>query len=1011
MTESVRLIDPTFEQIFDQFPNPLILIHQDGKIIYINPKTSDVFGYANAEFIGKKLYELKFFPQESLTIIFRSFKELIKTKLPKEVEISITKKDGSLVWENFVISILKIENKELIQVHATDISDKKRKEQELNEVEKKYFHLFNNLPFAVWILDLKGKVLDCNSYTDKLFPLFKCRELIGKNLLDLSDIYTKIKHQIKTSPNISPEDFKKLIRARVVKLLSGQKITPLELHFKNKDGSKTWLKFHSSLINIENQKLIQVTIEDISESHEMRDKIKKSQENYSFISENANDMIAIINKKVQLEFVSEGPLKRILGYDVEDMVNKRLARFIHPNDVTATYRAFFEGVKKGENAIEIRFKNKQNKYVWLEIKGKWYEERGVIISRDITERKKFEEALIKSEMRQKLILENLNDMIYIIDEKLNAEYINESVFINQLGYSFEDVTKLNPLHAVHPDDYQKAIKAIRNGIKRGSGSVDLRLRGKKGNYMIYHLTGKFFIDIDGLQKVLIISNDITAQKEFERKLIESEERYRLITENSSDLIRIFDNKFKIKYINKAHFEILRYTNDELIGTTARKITHPDEKEAVNNFVKTLLKEGEARRIGRIRHKNGNWKWFDIWTKLIPDSKNIFRGLVISRDITQRRELELKLKKSEEMYRLIAEGASDLIHVTDINYEIEYINKEAHQKVLGYTLKDLEKGRRGFFIHPDEVKDVLEMNKKVVKTGEGSREGRYKHKNGAWLWFEIQATKIVDEKGKINILVLSRDISRRKMIDDLIKEENKKLKQLDDLRKEFVNRASHELKTPLTSISGAIQLIPKISGQPFNTQTLELLDIAASGCERLKTLIYNILDISRLDNFAFELKRKPENIVSIIIECVKEMKYLINEKGIVMSVNTPKEVLITLDKSRIEQVIINLLSNAVKNTQVDGEIKIKLVKWNQYIEFSIQDTGIGITKSEMIKLFKRFGKVERILREDDIDLEGSGLGLYISKEIVEHHGGKIWVESKGRNKGATFYFRIPFDIDY
>jgi signal transduction histidine kinase len=178
-----------------------------------------------------------------------------------------------------------------------------------------------------------------------------------------------------------------------------------------------------------------------------------------------------------------------------------------------------------------------------------------------------------------------------------------------------------------------------------------------------------------------------------------------------------------------------------------------------------------------------------------------------------------------------------------------------------------------------------------------------------------------------------------------------------------------------------------------------------GGKRLKILIENLLDASRIESEKLKLNLKKENIVEIVKNCINENRYLANKRNIILELNLPEVVNIEIDKIRIEQVITNLLSNAIKNTPKKGIIRIKLEEKGNSVYFTIKDKGIGLTEKEMEKLFTKFGKIERYGQKMDVDIEGSGLGLYISKEIVDLHGGHIWVESAGRNEGSTFYIKL------
>jgi len=219
--------------------------------------------------------------------------------------------------------------------------------------------------------------------------------------------------------------------------------------------------------------------------------------------------------------------------------------------------------------------------------------------------------------------------------------------------------------------------------------------------------------------------------------------------------------------------------------------------------------------------------------------------------------------------------------------------------------------------------------------------------------------------------------------------------------------SHELKTPLVSVSGGCELLLTIYGEQLSKGELERIERIEKGGKRLKHLIDNLIDISRIDYEKFKIVRKPNDLSAIIREISKELNYSIKDRKINLMLLLPESFQINLDRIRFEQVIMNLLSNAIKNTPPNGEIVIKLIKKENFAEISIHDTGIGISLKEMDMLFTRFGKLERYGDGFEyIDIQGTGLGLYISKEIVNSHEGEIRAESEGRNKGSTFTVRLP-----
>jgi signal transduction histidine kinase len=193
---------------------------------------------------------------------------------------------------------------------------------------------------------------------------------------------------------------------------------------------------------------------------------------------------------------------------------------------------------------------------------------------------------------------------------------------------------------------------------------------------------------------------------------------------------------------------------------------------------------------------------------------------------------------------------------------------------------------------------------------------------------------------------------------------------------------------------------------LDPQDLEIIAIAKRGCRRLKSLINNILNVSKIDASKMILKQEKVQFKKMIKNCIEELKFLIENKEIDLKTDIREDIMIIGDQLRIEEVIMNLISNAIKNTPNKGIITVCLRKHRNKAFFSVKDNGIGITKDKMDHLFKKFGKIEREMLREDINTKGSGLGLYISKEIIKIHNGEIWAESEGKNKGSTFSFFLP-----
>lgn len=379
-----------------------------------------------------------------------------------------------------------------------------------------------------------------------------------------------------------------------------------------------------------------------------------------------------------------------------------------------------------------------------------------------------------------------------------------------------------------------------------------------------------------------------------------------------------------------------------------------------------------------------------------------------RDITERVETEQKLKDSEQKFRHLFEESPLMIVLVDRDGKIIDCNKQLinhleyeKSEVINNNIRDL-----GDLIPYEHLNNIIQKFNQALKLDFTEPvEFQIKKRSGELFWVRIHYS-IIQIEGKTYVQVIIEDIENEKQAEMMVKKELKKLKELDIMRKNLITRISHELKTPLTSIFGISQLL-LLKQDDLNIQSMSnFITILYRGSVRLKALIENLLDASRLDSDTLELIKERENIVSIIENCISEMMHLAKSRDLTVYQELPDDLYFEVDKLRLEQAIINLLSNAIKNTPRGGNIFINLSEDNGYIDIKIKDTGVGLTNDEKKMLFIKFGKIERYGMDLGVDIEGAGLGLYISKELIELHGGEIMAESEGRNKGAKFTIRLP-----
>ncbi len=611
------------------------------------------------------------------------------------------------------------------------------------------------------------------------------------------------------------------------------------------------------------------------------------------------------------------------------------------------------------------------------------------------------------EEKYRFITESVNDVISVFDKNLNLIYINNAAQ-RLSGFSKDEVLGRKPQEFMHPNDINRSIKIFQEALKTGEGLGEFRLKRKDGSYIWLEVNARIVHDKNGETNAILVSRDITNRKLIEKKLKESEEKYKIITEHANDLICIIDEKFKFEYINEnVHEKLLGYINKDIIGKHVGLFIHPDDLNYAIESFQDAIQNGESKGEIRLRNKEGSYIWIEFKGELFIARGGKRKNFLISRDITERKNVMQQLKESEEKFRALYEKTYLAILLITIDGTILDCNR-SFEKTLGFTKEEIiGKKYKDIGIVREKLIPILLRRLKTVSKGEKLPvvEFKVRKKNGEMIWVRIKST-LVDIGMNSYIQIVGEDITELKQAENLVKMELEKLKALDQVKNDLITRISHEIKTPLSLICGATELLSDYYNEIHDDRANEIIDILKRGGHRLKLLVKNLIDASILESRNLKLKVQRENLVDIIKNCIVEIKYFAEKRNHFITLDFKEDIFLNVSRDKIEQVFINILLNAIKNTPPNGRIYINMKKYNGYIDIVIADTGVGLSEEEKPKLFKKFGKIERYGKGLDVDTEGSGLGLYISKKIVGLHGGKVWVESEGRNKGSTFIIRLP-----
>ncbi|KKL65829.1 hypothetical protein LCGC14_2151060, partial [marine sediment metagenome] len=301
---------------------------------------------------------------------------------------------------------------------------------------------------------------------------------------------------------------------------------------------------------------------------------------------------------------------------------------------------------------------------------------------------------------------------------------------------------------------------------------------------------------------------------------------------------------------------------------------------------------------------------------------------------------------------------------------------------------------------------LEKNKSIINF---IFQGKKKKKEKILL--ELNSHLVRDKNGNpTNIEGTVIDVSDKVKLELTLKEQNIRLREINDFKTNLLNRTSHELQTPLISIKGFTDILLDRYEDNLDEDMNEYLEIINTNANRLVRTIRSMIDTAYFEKDRLKMNMYLEDLSYLIRDCTKNNERLINLRNHSVDIDIQDVLITKFDKAYIYRVFESVLENAINNTPTGGKIQVHSKTQNNFITISIEDNGVGFTKEEKKQIFQPFGKIERFGKGVDVIIEGSGLSLYLCEKIMELHDGKIWVESAGRNKGSIFYFSLPLVSD-
>ena len=747
----------------------------------------------------------------------------------------------------------------------------------------------------------------------------------------------------------------------------------------------------------------------------LTDQLKESEEKYRLLVESQTDMVVKVDPRGHFLFVSQSYCNTF-GKTEQELIGQKFYPLVHEDDRERTQTEMMKLYSPPHTCyIEQRAMTKDG-WRWLgwsdkAILNSFNEVEAIVgVGRDITDRIKTETALIESRDELSITLLSIGDGVIATDvegkiTRMNnvAERLIGMKYNDAAGKYLDQVLKMVDSETRLPIESPVA-KVIETGkiIELENHTLLLSHSGKE-----YHISDSAAPIVDRTGKVkgvILVFSDVTGKYKIQKELKNERNLLRKVIDalpfslyiKDIDGRKLLINKTEMKYINKPFDEIIGKTDFELYAEEyAKKYVADDDK---------VFKNGETivDRIEAIPTESGSERW--VSTTKLPwhDEQGKLIGLIgFGIDVTER-------LKDQEKIRTLSEGieqSPNAVIITNRKGLIEYVNPR-FREMTGYDL-DKVLGRLPRILKPKDGNEQLlqEIWNEILSFRKWKGEFLSKKQSGELFWESISISPITNNNNEItNLLLNIEDISdRKKMIQDLTNA-MKRAEESDQLKSAFLANMSHEIRTPMNGILGFAELLRETDLK--NDTKHQYLEVIEQSGYRMLNIINDIIDISKIEAGEITIVKKQFHINQLmkyqhqffLAEATKKGLELKMELGL----NDQKELLFT-DESRLEQVLVNLIKNALKFTN-KGSIIFGYEKANSLMRFYVRDTGLGIDDLHQNKIFERF-------RQGDIlenrSFEGAGLGLSISKALVEMMGGTIGVKSQKGN-GSEFYFTIPVE---
>ena len=1005
--EALKESEEKFRNFFENSPIGITITSPDA-FMQINKAFCEMLGYSEYELFNKNWQEITH-PDDIYKVSEVLISILKGKKSTARLEIRYMHKNGEAIWTDISTSLQRDNNNNSTYfiTSVQDITVRKKVEDSLRKFKMGIDHSAD----AIFITEKNGVIEYINQAFEEIYG-YPASEVIGQTPRILkSGLYSSTYYE---------QVWNKLLTKKPV---AG------EIQNMSKDGRLVSVGTSNNPILDDQGNIIGfISINrDITERKKAEQALKESEGKFRSLTQSTPMSICIYQGDYWVYTNPAG--ETLTGYTEEEMYQMKYWEIVAPEyqkmiKILGTKRLVGIG---SENSFEVQIITKEGFAKWVYFTGStiMYQGKpaGIISVVDISERKEAEETLLEAEeMMDAFFDQSLDGFFFMmLDEPIEWNGLTDKDLLLEYAFSHQRITKINQAmvdqYGATTDQYigltpndmfahdltygkRQWRKLFDNG-KLHAETDERKLNGEQiileVDYTCLYdsksrITGHFGIQRD------ITQNKIALETiKNERKLL------RTLIDHLPDAIYIKDKEGRKMVANRHDVENIGFFKEaQVLGKTDMELF---DNEIGSRGYQDDLKVIETGEVILNRHevfqgKNGHSIWLSTTKLPIFDQRGKVTGLVgIGRDITEQKKSQETIQK---LSKSIEQSPSTIV-ITDIKGNIEYVNPK-FTEITGYTLEEVM-GKNSSILKSGEMNpETYKQLWDSISSGEVWRgEFLNRKKNGELYWEWATMTSLKNEAGTItNYIAIKEDISSRKQMEADLIVAKEKAEENDRLKSAFLANMSHEIRTPLNSIIGFSEIL---SDPDFESdQRYEFAQIITNSGNNLLAIISDIMDISKIEAGQVVVRKAFFSPQKLIQEIHDEYKIKALAKGIdwrIAPIFTDEDLLIESDQTKLKQVLINFVGNAIKFTE-HGSIEIGLKVTGRSVQFYVKDTGIGIPVDYHARIFERFRQVEDSFTRK---YGGNGLGLAISKSLIEMLGGTIGMESQS-GKGSVFNFILP-----